>query len=108
MGIPHLETLKIKKIGQLNIHYNNTLKLLRFFYLNISCIKINAIFTKSTLYILNILLSNTGEYQDNRPIQRGDGFQNIGRIILPLEDRFVRKLSEGGVCMIYTIHTRLK
>ena len=25
------------------------------------------------------------------------GFQNIGRVILPLEDSFVRKLSEGGV-----------
>ena len=40
--------------------------------LNISCIKINAIFTKSTVNILNISLSNTGEYQDNRPIQRRD------------------------------------
>ena len=57
---------------QLNIHYNNTLKLLRFFYLNISCIKINAIFTKSTVDIINILLSNTGEYQDNRHLQRRD------------------------------------
>ena len=72
MGIPHLQTSKIKKIGQLNIHNNNILKLLRFFYLNILCIKINAIFTKSTVDILNILLSNTGEYQDNRPIQRRD------------------------------------
>ena len=41
-------------------------------FLNISCIKINAIFTKSTVNILNILLSNTGEYQDNLPIQRRD------------------------------------
>ena len=37
-----------------------------------SCIKINAIFTKSTVDILNILLSNTGEYQENRPIQSRD------------------------------------
>ena len=51
--------------------------------------------------ILNILLSNTGEYQDNRPIQRRDGFQDIGRVILPLEDSFVRKLSEGGVFITF-------
>ena len=55
-------------------------------------------FTKSTVNILNILLSNIGEYQDNRPIQRRDvDSKNIGRVILPLEDSFVRKLSEGGV-----------
>ena len=61
------------------------------FYLNISCIKINAIFTKSTVNILNILLSYTGEYQDNRPIQRRDMDSKT------VVDSFVRKLSEGGV-----------
>ena len=55
MDISHLETLKIQKNGQLNIHNNNTLKLLRFFYINISCIKLNAIFTKSTVNIFNII-----------------------------------------------------
>ena len=28
------------------------------------------------------------------------GFKDIGSVILPLEDSFVRKLSEGGVCRI--------
>ena len=46
--------------------------------------------------ILNILLSNTGEYQENRQIY---GFLNIGCVILPLEDSFVQKLSEDGVYM---------
>ena len=44
--------------------------MITIFYLK--CIKINAIFTKSSINILNVLLSNTGEYQDNRNIQRGD------------------------------------
>ena len=45
--------------------------MIHFFYLNISCSKINAIFTKSTVNILNILLSNilenikiTGPYKE--------------------------------------------
>ena len=34
------------------------------------------------------------------------GFQNIGRVILPLEDSFVRKLSEGGVFKFLVIGER--
>ena len=36
------------------------------------------------------------------------GFQNIGRVILPLEDSFVRKLSEGGVRVLERLTYHLK
>ena len=89
MDIIYSETLKIKKA--IKYHCHNT----RLF----SYVRINAIFTKSTVNICYILLSNSGDYQENRPIQRRD----MDCVILPLEYSFVRKLSEGGVHNIYTI-----
>ena len=73
--------------------------MIKIFLSQYSCIKINAIFTKSTVNIINILLSNTGEYSDNRPIHRRDmDSTNISRLINTTGmSANVRHLSEPAV-----------
>ena len=55
-------------IRHLNNSIHNTRKWFWFFYLKLSCINLKAIFNKSAVNILNILLLNTGEYQNSRPL----------------------------------------
>ena len=99
MDIPKLEPIKIKNWPiNINIHYNNTLKWLWFFYLNISCIKINAILSKSTwifsIYCCQILenIKIIGPYKEEIWIPKHWTCNiTIGRQLCPKTRTFIHE-----------------